>query len=420
MYGDFNITDHSWPVWTSATTFNEQAEYTETQIARTIKIIAGLPLIILGTIGNILSLIVLSRGNLRRQAGTVFLISLAVVDTLFLYLEIFHNWYLALTGIYLRDSTVVACKCMRFFLVVSTWSSAWLLVALTLQKLVAVCFPFKASRFNTMRTSIVIAAIILLISMGLSSHFFWTFGRTSELKNNTIVVDECVKLDKHFLHNIWPIIDGLLNSLIPAALLIIFNIIIIHKIRGQKDRFRNSISGYHTRKRDKSYTKSFKLVILMSVSFIILITPINVYFIGRGYWNTENNPHTREKLRLFYTVASLLQGVHHACNFILYCLSRQTFRKDFVALFSIGTCFLRPNSANRQAHHNLSVTDHENQQNNKRLNTKKNSFKLKIVDTHSTSDSRDKINNSSDSIFSVSSNVALIAYKRYSENNNHQ
>ena len=75
-------------------------------------------------------------------------------------------------------------------------------------------------------------------------------------------------------------------------------------------------------------------IILLLVSFTLLVlhTPVNVMIFYINYVG-GNTPYYLAGLHLFYHVAEKAYFTNHAINFILYVLSGQKFRKDFVQLF---------------------------------------------------------------------------------------
>ena len=325
--------------------------YIETTIATYIRLYAALPIVILGTIGNGLSLIVLCRKQLRHLPVSVFLIILSIVDTLVLYLELFHGWYLGLTGVFLRDSSLAACQTLRFLLVGTQWSSAWIIVAVTFQRMVAVCWPLKSHEICTVKSSVIGVTGIVTISMGFSSHFFWTYGR--EYRNGT-VVDECAKVNEDFVIGIWPWIDLVVYSIAPFLFVCIFNSIIIHKVRTRKTFLQQAESQHFRQQRQANSITS--MVLTLSCAFLILTLPVRVYFCGRNYWNVNNEPHLKEKLRLFYTIASIFQGLNHAGNFLFYCVSGKSFRQQLVNLFRPSSGLQHRERGSRRNSH-LTVVD---------------------------------------------------------------
>ena len=302
-------------------------EYPEERTAKYIRLVAGMPIVLLGTLGNLLTIIVLCRKNMRKLPASIFLLALAVVDTMFLYLEIFHNWYLGLTDIFLRNTNITLCQLMRFLQVTVQWTSAWIIVSVTFQRLIAVCIPFKVKRLNTRTASCVSVITITTVSAIVSSHFFVTYHKAEYVRNNKTVINECAKRDPNFVYNIWPWIDIMVGSILPFILLIVCNCIIISRVLSSNKQFAKKQREAQQQSNAK-VTNMTVMLLTLSFSFLIFTLPVMVYFLGRRYWNTDGDPHTKQKLRLFYTVASTLQGINHAVHFLLYSVSGTTFRKE--------------------------------------------------------------------------------------------
>ena len=68
----------------------------------------GIFLIVLGTIGNSLSMTVMMRKNLRRHTAALYLMELAVVDTAVLYNWFVRNWTNVILGI---DTRLLTLRC---------------------------------------------------------------------------------------------------------------------------------------------------------------------------------------------------------------------------------------------------------------------------------------------------------------------
>ena len=302
--------------------------------SRYVQLYAGMPIFVCGTIGNALSLIVLCRRRLRRIPTSIFLMVLAVVDTLCLCMIVFHEFYFGLTNIYLRNSGLAACRILRFLLVAGQWSSAWIIVAVSFQRALAVSVPLKARTVNTVKSSAFGAVGILIIAMSFASHFFWTYGRTETVRNNTTIVVECAKIDKHFVYQIWPWIDLTGSALAPFFLLIILNVIIIVQIHKRKlfHRGQNSIS------RGSSSSNMTAMVLTLSISFLVLTLPSHVYFIARPLWYFSDNQKSVDMDQILYTSVSMIKGLNHGSSIIFYCVSGKLFRAELKALFCGRIC----------------------------------------------------------------------------------
>lgn len=117
-------------------------------------------LVILGVIGNLVSIYVFYISKLRLQSTSQYLSALALSDTVFL-LQLTPPWLSAaqITGIFYRGGF---CQVFVYISYVSCCLSAWLVVAFTLERFVAVIYPLKRNAVCTVaRARYVIVSIVL-------------------------------------------------------------------------------------------------------------------------------------------------------------------------------------------------------------------------------------------------------------------
>lgn len=75
------------------------------------------PIIIaVGTVGNVLSVVTLTRKPMRRYSTFSYLAVLAIADTVVIYVGLCRLWLAELTGVDVRDVSDVTCKVRRTFL----------------------------------------------------------------------------------------------------------------------------------------------------------------------------------------------------------------------------------------------------------------------------------------------------------------
>lgn len=144
------------------------------------KFIFGLILflvIVLGVIGNVVSFIIWTKGKrCRKFAGSLYLTVLAVSDALVLcvYASYFAVDYVF--GVSYLDINVFMCKLGRtpwhFTLLLSTW----IVVCLTVERVLAVRWPLKSGRWMTRRNSRIIITVLIVLCF--SPNIPWTFGTT--------------------------------------------------------------------------------------------------------------------------------------------------------------------------------------------------------------------------------------------------
>ena len=133
--------------------------------------------IIIGFAGNILSILIWTKGErCRGYQGGPYLVALAISDSCNLCFSgmVFAIEYLFKFSLY--DVNVVCCKLLRpagfFFSLLSTW----LIVFVTIERTIAVCKPFRSVRWKGKRMSKHLLAICSLFVVCLLLELPWTVG----------------------------------------------------------------------------------------------------------------------------------------------------------------------------------------------------------------------------------------------------
>lgn len=121
-------------------------------------------LVTLGTIGNLVSVYVFYNSKLRLQSTSQYLSALALSDTVFL-LQLLVPWLNAVqwTGLFHKEGF---CQIFIYVSYVSCCLSAWLVVAFTVERFVAVIYPLQRNAVCTVNRarhiilSLVVAALL--------------------------------------------------------------------------------------------------------------------------------------------------------------------------------------------------------------------------------------------------------------------
>lgn len=95
-------------------------------------------ILVLGTTGNCLSMLVLRRRAMRRGCSSVYLTSLAAVDTIVLYVSGFKTWIRVQTQFELMHVSDVMCRLVKYSFFSSTHLAAWIVVAVTIERFLIV------------------------------------------------------------------------------------------------------------------------------------------------------------------------------------------------------------------------------------------------------------------------------------------
>ena len=103
-------------------------------------------IILVGATGNLLSAAVMVRRRMRTTSIYCYLLVLAVVDTLVLFVSAFKTWIRLVSGVEWLHASTASCKTIMFLLLVALHLSAWLIVVVSADRFVAVWMPLKAQQ----------------------------------------------------------------------------------------------------------------------------------------------------------------------------------------------------------------------------------------------------------------------------------
>ena len=122
-------------------------------------------ILILGTIGNILSAYIMSQKPLRRSVTALYLSVLAVVDTLVLYTGLLRYWIKAISGVDIRNQSQLTCRLHAFLVYWFTDLAVWIIVIVTLERFINVQYPHKARIYCNKMT-----AVISMVAVSVCNH----------------------------------------------------------------------------------------------------------------------------------------------------------------------------------------------------------------------------------------------------------
>ena len=303
-------------------------------------------ILILGTTGNCLSAIVMMRYAFRRSTIGPYFTVLAISDTIVLYTGLCVHWLANTFDIYATSVNIHLCRLVFFSLYWSTGVSAWILVAVTWERVLAV----SSTSTNTpkYRTRVILTIIALTMFL-INAHHFWTLiGDPYDYAGRTYIDCKVSETFLYFGEYIWPWINLSINSLIPFVLLLTGNIFIICRIvfvqfKLKKLQFQTgprSVRGVRTGSVSGSGRKIPSMtVVLLLVTFVFVFTtaPYCLFPIIQPLLDDEDQPtsyNTGARHVLGLTIIEILSYVNNAINFWLYCISGSRFRKELVATFS--------------------------------------------------------------------------------------
>ena len=281
----------------------------------------GVTILIIGTIGNVLSLCVWLCSSLRKHPLAPYMTTLAISDLLSLYARLLSEIIGITSGEDVSHINPAICHLIFYLTYISGHLVGWSLTLMTIQKAIAVCIPLKARRFITRRTGWITMIVLVMVIMGINTHVFWTFTYDPLATD-----DKCQS--NAFIDDTWAWIDTSLAVFLPFLGLIISNIIIISKLVAAKRRHTKMSTSKVTT--DSNLISNCATLITLSLAFLLLNLPLQIYI---PLYNS-NHLVVDEYTNDFLMTAFLqLQYTNSAINFFVYCLAWAAFRQKLAFWF---------------------------------------------------------------------------------------
>ena len=335
-------------------------------------------LIAFGTGGNILSIVVLTRKSIRKSTTAIFLIFLTISDLCVLYTGLFRQWLIYLNNIDIRHLSEAFCKIHTWLVYSSLDFSAWIIITVTLERIIAVWCPYSHNSRCRRQTALICIITVLTFILGLNAHLL--YGMVD--KESGIIEQKCSSIDEsysNFFRSLWSWIDLCMFCLIPFVVIVFGNSIILFKLL-QRNRTSNQQNQNQEISQGRQHHQSSMTAMLCTLNTVFFITtlPISIYNIGYTYWYSTTDPHVIAKLELWWSVVNMLMYTNNALNFLLYSLSGSRFRKElkrvmcrihdaadtaFIALQPMEQCVIVNNgNGGSPLNHNCSIQTNDVEQ----------------------------------------------------------
>ncbi|XP_076436548.1 uncharacterized protein LOC143276046 [Babylonia areolata] len=212
----------------------------------------------------------------------------------------------------------------------------WVLILISLERFVAVCFPFKKQQLFT-KKRIVVSVVGLTVSLLVIFTPVFFFYEDVKRSRKDCVVRESMR---GYKEGVWG--AGLFSALyffVPFVLVSVLTAVIIRRlqvIRQRRMRSRtSSASGSGARGTGAgghSGPEHAVSVMLVSASliFLVLVLPACLYHVALKHRFDMRDLQDKARAFLFYQVVTVLADTSHAVNFFVYFLSAAKFRAAFV------------------------------------------------------------------------------------------
>ncbi|CAF1240326.1 unnamed protein product [Rotaria sordida] len=240
----------------------------------------------------------------------------------------------------------IACKLHIFFTYYFINLSPTLLVAVSVQRYLAIAKHHYSKRHCTVKNAYIVIGIICLLSIFIQLHWgiFYEIilvpvKHSSTLLNRTISYKRVCNISEGhskyfwFRSNMIGYIQWFFFTLCPFVTMLILNSLIL-KVIASARRIQQRINQKNQRKKAKQRNMT---IMLLSVScvFILLTAPASTFM---AFGHLFRNLHGRNSQSL-WTMLSLIYYANTAANFLLYFLTADVFRQELrVMILSLPGC----------------------------------------------------------------------------------
>ena len=213
-------------------------------------------ILLFGTFGNVMTVIILRRLRSGWSAMNVYLTALALSDTAMLYTGALPMWARKVLDYDVYASHVVVCKLASWTMTTSAALSAWLLVVLTAQRAASVVWPHRVNVICTRHKSVVIIVVITAVCSSLHSHALNGF-KIMKLYNGS--TERCTfgsMAYQDFWVNVWVRVNMFVYSVIPSVGLIVSNAVLGWKLTVSVKEAREKFATGSVNQKDSRQKKS--------------------------------------------------------------------------------------------------------------------------------------------------------------------
>ena len=279
--------------------------------------------IVLGVGGCILSLLVWTKGRQRNTSTAKFLSALAAVDLLVLSVSAMDFFIYLIWKLSVKDENIYACKILVFIIYTLQSLSSWILVCVTVERVIGVWRPHKLKVICTKGKAYLISGvtaivIILIYLPTVITSDLVIFG--GNLKYCYVSSDPI-----HVETFLW--MDLVILYIAPWIILLICNTLILFKI-GLKQRDRKRKFVTMRRRSDKTLSAVTTRIVAMNLAFCCCNAPIVILDLIQ--YTSDSQVHIQHYI--LRHIFQLLMYINNSINFVLYSTFGTSFRQDLVDL----------------------------------------------------------------------------------------
>ncbi len=332
------------------------SKWSDTQNGRVIEMICfyiKMTIIVVGILGNSISLAEFIRYRISASNVGYYLICLAASDNFVLLLEIFIWMVEPPLEVVLIDKYDSLCRLTYFFKYTFRIWSANLTLAVTLERYLFVAHPLKKTYFQKHRIHRILIPLSLFLS-GACVVYSLFLIKVQRLEGGTAEMCSVVA-DKRMLFMTLDLImvRGIADAFV-GALIMILTLLCISVLRKAEKLRRNGnmqemsslcsscgnqIHRIHQKGSKSRESQITKMLIIIAVMFVVFKIPYTVFYYSTFTWQTKTSLSLFEMvLKGAKSLSEALGLISYAFNFFVYIMVIPSFRERIGSVLSCQCC----------------------------------------------------------------------------------
>jgi hypothetical protein len=275
-----------------------------------------LVLIIIGTILNLFTLIILCRTsfkNTKKRPTLYYMRAIAILDILILYGWNLDHYLEGTTGIKLDTYSVISCKFFSFINYFTYQVSAWLRVFICFDRYLSLS-SLHRTWFSVSKNVLIIIGILIIVFILINFHFL---PFVCYYKNDQVIIESLY----YMVYPMWDLVNLIIYNCLPFVLMVIFNTGVIYHLILLR---RISTVGKNSRIQHRAISAT---LLITTCLFFLMTTPVSIAY---AYFSDTNES-------ILYTLDSILY-TYHILSFPIYFLTFAEFRREFFKLITLDDC----------------------------------------------------------------------------------
>ncbi|CAD5225023.1 unnamed protein product [Bursaphelenchus okinawaensis] len=301
-------------------------------------------IVIIGLVGNIVSLVTILNSRLKKVTANQYLIVLTASDSVFLggmILILFKVDYI----------NFHFCVVIEYILMTSSYISSWSIVALTIERYIAIAHPLKHMKLSHIPRAKIMAYWVPIPFLFNLIQFITLSPTTAD--PDWPNVKQC-GIQEGPLQMTVEISDVLLSYVMPCLTVVFLNTFIastVHKagkgLFGSQDNLSTSESRHNRNRRSgNSNSGSTRILLVVPIVYTVLNTPFYLMRImdtlALNLFNSKAfsmQEMAEDPLAVFfYNAAHYLYYLNFASDFMVYAFTSANFRKSVTMAWAQLLC----------------------------------------------------------------------------------